>query len=100
MFTLSLRESIPKAVVVYPLSPVNDTLADLGCLWLYCREVMGIDMESFIWLLVGILIALVIRAVVDVRPRRITKDELMAMVDELFIEEYNMYREEALRRSK
>lgn len=57
-------------------------------------------MESFIWLLVGILIALVIRAVVDVRPRRITKDELMAMVDELFIEEYNMYREEALRRSK
>ena len=57
-------------------------------------------MESFIWLLVGILIALVIRAVLDTSPRRITKDELMAMVDELFIEEYNMYREEALRRSK
>lgn len=57
-------------------------------------------MDILIWILVGVLIALVVRAVVSNAPRRITRDELMAMVDEQFIEEYNEYRAEAIRRAK
>lgn len=57
-------------------------------------------MEIVFWILVGFFLSLVIRGVIESAPRRITKDELMAMVDEQFVDEYNKYRAEALRRAK
>ncbi len=55
--------------------------------------------EEFLYCLMGMGFGLLIRAFVNRRPP-ISREEIRSLADDLFVEEYNKYREEALRRAK
>lgn len=55
--------------------------------------------EVLLYCLMGVGLGLLIRVFVKRRPP-ISQEEIRNLADDLFVEEYNKYREEALRRAK